>query len=43
MFNDKELRQLINFSPHLLIMLNIINTEFSFIDIWYTDQNSKSL
>ena len=24
-------------------MLNTINTEFSFIDVWFTNQNSKSL
>ena len=22
-------------------MFNTINTEFSFIDVWFTDQNSK--
>ena len=38
---NKEFGQLIKILPHSLIMLNTINTEFSFIDVWFTDQNSK--
>ena len=34
---------LINISPHSLTMLNITNTEFSSIEVWFTDQNSKPL
>ena len=34
---------LINIVPHSLIMLNTIITEFSFIEVWFTDQNSESL
>ena len=41
--SNKKCGQLINISPNLLIMLNIINTEFSFIDVWFADQNSKPL
>ena len=40
---NKQFGQLINISPHLLIMLNTTNTEFSFIEVWFTDQNSKKL
>ena len=35
--------QLVNISPYSLIMLNTINTEFPFIDFWFTDQNSRPL
>ena len=40
---NKQFGQLINISPHSLIMLNTKNTEFSFIEVWFTDQNSKKL
>ena len=33
--------QLINISPYSLIMLNTINTELLFIEVWFTEQNSK--
>ena len=39
----KQFGRLINISPHSLLMLNTINTEFSFIYVWFTDQNSKPL
>ena len=35
--------QLVNISPCSLIILNTINTEFPFIDFWFTDQNSRPL
>ena len=38
-----QFEQLINTSPHSLIMLKTINTTFLFIDVWFTDQNSKPL
>ena len=38
---NKQFDQLINASPHSLTMLNTTRTEFSFIDIRFTDQNSK--
>ena len=38
---NKQLYQLINISPHSLTMLNTTNTEFSFVEVWFTDQNSK--
>ena len=40
---NKQFLQLINNSPHSSIMLNTINTEFLFIDVWFTDQNIKPL
>ena len=40
---NKQFRQLINISPHSLTMLGTTNTEFSFIEVWFTDQNSESL
>ena len=39
----KEFGQLMNISPHSLTMLNATNTKFSFIEVWFTDQNSKKL
>ena len=30
-------------APHLLTLLNTANTEFSSIEVWFTDQNSKQL
>ena len=41
--SDKELGQLINISPHSLTMMNTVNTEFSFVEVWFTDQISKAL
>ena len=38
---NKQFGQLINIAPHSLIMLNTANTEFSSIEVWFTDQNSK--
>ena len=40
---NKQLGQLINISPHSLAMLSTINTEFSPIEVWFTDQNTKPL
>ena len=39
----KKFGQLINLSPHSLTMLGTKNTEFSFIKVWLTDQNSGPL
>ena len=39
----KEFGQLVNISPHSLTMMNTINTEFSFAEVWFTDQASKAL
>ena len=40
---NKQFWQLINISPHSLTMLGTTNTEFSFIEVWFTDQNGESL
>ena len=40
---NKQFGQLINISPNILTMMNTVNTEFSFIEIWFTDQASKTL
>ena len=39
---DKKLGQLI-ITPHSLTMLKTTNAEFSFIEIWFTDQNNRPL
>ena len=40
---NKQFRQLINISLFSLKMMNRINTEFSFVEFWFTDQISKVL
>ena len=40
---NKQFGQLINISPHSLTMMNTVNTEFSFAEVWSTDQASKAL
>ena len=40
---NKQFGQLINISPHSLIMMNTVNTEFSFVEVWFADQVSKAL
>ena len=40
---NKQLGQLINISPNTLTMMNTGNTEFSFIEVWFTSQASKTL
>ena len=40
---NKQLGQLITITPHSLTMLKATNTEFSFIEIWFTDQNHRPL
>ena len=40
---NKQFGQLITISPHSLTMMNTVNTEFSFVEVWFTDQNSKAL
>ena len=39
---NKQYGQLISISPHSLIFLKTMNTEFSEIDIWFTDQNNNA-
>ena len=40
-FPNNEFGQLI--TPHSLTMMNTVNTEFSSIEVWFTDQVSKTL
>ena len=40
---NKKFGQLLNISPHVFTMMNTINTEFSSVEIWFTDQSSKAL
>ena len=39
----KRYGQLISISPHSLVFLKTVNTEFSEIEIWFTDQNNNAL
>ena len=41
--SNQQFGQLINIVPHSLIMVNTKITEFSFIEVWFTDQNTESL
>ena len=40
---NKQFGQLINISLHSLKMMNTVNTEFSFVEVWFTDQIVKHL
>ena len=40
---DKEFGQLINIYLHAFTMMNTVNTEFSSVEVWFTDQASKAL
>ena len=40
---NKKYGQLITVSPETLIMLKTVNTEFSFIEIWFIDQDNEPL
>ena len=39
---NKQFGQLITISAHFLIMMNTVKTEFSSVEVWFTDQVSKS-
>ena len=39
----KQYGQLISISPHSLAFLKTVNTEFSEIEVWFTDQNNNAL
>ena len=41
--SNKQFGQLLNISPHSLTIMNTVNTEFSFVEVWFTDQISKAL
>ena len=40
---NKQFGQLISISPNSLTMLNTVNTEFSFVEVWFPDQATKAL
>ena len=40
---NKQFGQLITITLHSLMMLKTTNAEFSFIEIWFTDQNNRPL
>ena len=39
---NEQFGQLLNISPHVFTMMNTANTEFSSVEIWFTDQSSKA-
>ena len=40
---DKKFGQLLNISPYVFTMMNTVNSEFSSVEVWFTDQNSKAV
>ena len=40
---SKTFGQLINISPHAFTMTNTVNTEFTYVEVWFPDQSSKAL
>ena len=40
---NKKFEQLLNISRHVFTMMNTVNTEFSYVEVWFTDQSSKAL
>ena len=40
---NKKFGQLITVSPHSLTIIKTTNSKFSFIQVWFTDQNNKTL
>ena len=38
---NKSYGQLMTTVPHPLIMLKTVNTEFSFVQVWFTDQYNR--
>ena len=40
---NKQFGQLINISPYSLTMMNTVNTEFSSVEVWFTDKIRKAL
>ena len=40
---NKQFDQLITITPHSPTMLKTTNAEFSFIEIWFTDQTNRPL
>ena len=40
---NKKFGQLINILPNILTMMNTVNTEFSYTEVWFTDPVIKAL
>ena len=40
---NKQFGQLITITPHSPTVLQTTNAEFSFIEVWFTDQNNRPL
>ena len=40
---NKQVGQLMNIWPHSLTIMITVNTEFSFVEVWFTDQINKAL
>ena len=40
---NKQCGKLISISPHSLTMMNTVNTEFSFVEVSFTDKTSNAL
>ena len=40
---NKQYGQLISISPHSLVFLKSMNTDFSEIEVWFKDQNNNAL
>ena len=40
---NKKFGQSINIYPHAFTMMNTVNTKFSNVEVWFTDQASKAL
>ena len=40
---NKQFGQLITISLHSLTMLKTTNSDFPFVQVWFTDQNNRSL
>ena len=41
--SNKKFDRLVNISPHAFTMMNTVNNEFSYVEVWFTDQASKAL
>ena len=41
--SNKQFGQLISISPSSLTVINTVNTELSFVEVWFIDQTSKAL
>ena len=39
---NKSFGQLLDISPKNIIFLKTFNSEFSYTEVWFTDQNSKA-